>query len=441
MLGKGPPARQATRSAAKPTTLMTMVLLVAMVGVVAALSFVAYAPHAHALGTLITVDTAQDESNSDGDCSLREAIQAADTNASVDGCAAGSSVSRDTIVFSLGSSPAEIAMSAELAAGGEAPLLPDITDSAGLLIDGGSASVTVYGLGEPEWWGWVFFTVSSGAMLKLENLTIARSSGGIFNEGTLGLIDSTVSGLGGSHRPSAISNSGTLRVRNSTISWNRSYGSAISNGGMLTVTDSTFSQNQIAFGSGGAISNGGTIEITNSTFSENRAESAAGGAILNGGTLRVRYSTFSQNSGTEEWGAIYNTDRGTASLSNTIVARSTWEGSTSSEGNCSGTITDEGHNIEDGTSCSFSEANNSLSDIDPKLAPTLANNGGPTQTIKLLKGSPAINAIPKLENGCGTEVTTDQRGVKRPQGKGCEVGAFEKKKPKPSGPWASSSRR
>jgi hypothetical protein len=60
----------------------------------------------------------------------------------------------------------------------------------------------------------------------------------------------------------------------------------------------------------------------------------------------------------------------------------------------------------------------------------LANNGGPTQTIALLRGSPALNAIPKGQNGCATatdRIATDQRGVKRPQGKKCDIGAYEKK--------------
>jgi hypothetical protein len=57
----------------------------------------------------------------------------------------------------------------------------------------------------------------------------------------------------------------------------------------------------------------------------------------------------------------------------------------------------------------------------------LQKNGGPTQTIKLLPGSPAVSVIPKGTNGCGTEIKTDQRGVKRPQGPGCDIGAFEKK--------------
>jgi hypothetical protein len=56
----------------------------------------------------------------------------------------------------------------------------------------------------------------------------------------------------------------------------------------------------------------------------------------------------------------------------------------------------------------------------------LANNGGPTQTILILPGSPAVSVIPEGTNGCGTEITTDQRGKKRPNGSGCDVGAFEK---------------
>jgi hypothetical protein len=98
-------------------------------------------------------------------------------------------------------------------------------------------------------------------------------------------------------------------------------------------------------------------------------------------------------------------------------------------GNCGAfdPITDAGYNIEDADTCGFSAANNSKPSTDPKLASSLANNGGPTKTIALLKGSPALNAIPEATNGCGTEITTDQRGVSRPQGKGCDIGAFEKK--------------
>jgi len=109
-----------------------------------------------------------------------------------------------------------------------------------------------------------------------------------------------------------------------------------------------------------------------------------------------------------------------------------------SGGNCAGHIIDGGYNIDDGIddgiysgTCGFTEdeEHNSLPGRDPLLAKKLANNGGPTKTIALLKDSPAINAIPKGESGCATEITSDQRGVSRPQGSGCEIGAYEKEEP------------
>jgi hypothetical protein len=109
---------------------------------------------------------------------------------------------------------------------------------------------------------------------------------------------------------------------------------------------------------------------------------------------------------------------------NTIVAGQTAGGNCSIAGG--GLISDGGYNIEDGTSCGFSTATHSLSNTNPMLDPAgLQDNGGPTATIALLTGSPAIDAIPTGANGCGTTLTTDQRGITRPQGAGCDIGAFE----------------
>ena len=314
-------------------------------------------------GSIIKVNTKVDEANTDGDCSLREAITAANTNAKIDGCKAGSATERDSIRFALGKK-AKIVLGS---------LLPTITDPSGLRINGGDSSITISGNEQVR-----MFVVDASAELALLRLTVADGH--------------NVGGGGGS-----LSNfGGTVKVKNTTFTNNITPGFA-----------------------GGGISNSfGTLKVTNSTFSKNSA--GPGGAIANFDTLEVTNSTFSENSA-DAGGGIFNMDGATATLHSTIVANSP------SGGNCDGTITDGGYNIDDGTSCGFSKQQDSLPSTDPLLADQPAFNGGPTKTIALLAASPAINAIPEGKNGCATEIKTDQRGVSRPQGSRCDIGAFERK--------------
>jgi len=109
-------------------------------------------------------------------------------------------------------------------------------------------------------------------------------------------------------------------------------------------------------------------------------------------------------------------------LRNTIVANNT------SGGNCSGTITDSGNNLDSANTCGFTT--NAKINTDPNLGP-LADNGGPTQTFALLTGSPAINAGDNTI--CGATVGApnygagglDQRGIVHPQGVQCDIGSYE----------------
>jgi hypothetical protein len=187
-------------------------------------------------------------------------------------------------------------------------------------------------------------------------------------------------------------------VTNSTFSDNRAngFGGGIDNGFALTVTDSTFSGNS-AGNCGGGISNdtGGALSATNSTFSANRAN--AGGAVFNQGDPFLKSTILAANSG----------------------------------GNCSGGIADAGYNISDDSSCGFN-ATGSSNNTDPMLDPAgLRNNGGPTQTIALLSGSPAIDAIPLAD--CTDQasppnpIITDQRLFPRPDASesNCDIGAYE----------------
>ena len=190
-------------------------------------------------------------------------------------------------------------------------------------------------------------------------------------------------------------------------------GGGVSNSGTLIIANSTFSGNASS-DVGGGVWNGGTATITNSAFSGN--SSGYGGGVSNDtfGVLTVTNSTFSGNSAYVNGGGIANA--GTATLRNTIVANNT------TGGNCFGTITNGGNNIDSGTTCGWGSASGSMSSTDPMLG-ALASNGGPTQTFALFAGSPAIDGVTVgAPNGAPA---TDQRGVARPQGVRYDIGSYE----------------
>jgi autotransporter family porin len=203
----------------------------------------------------------------------------------------------------------------------------------------------------------------------------------------------------------------TLRVTEDTFSNNDSGGTAGGGGilsqGTTAVERSTFTGNSGDLGGGIMVGLTGSLSVVNSTFTANTAASF-GNAIKNFGTATVVNSTVSDNPSSTSDGSISST--GTMLLQNTIVADGT-------PSNCStvGPITDGGHNI------SWPDTTCPGLNVDPNLGP-LANNGGPTQTMALPLGSPAVDGVPATGAGCPP---TDQRGVLRPQGPSCDVGAFE----------------
>jgi len=146
-----------------------------------------------------------------------------------------------------------------------------------------------------------------------------------------------------------------------------------------------------------------------------------GGGIYNIGTLKINNSTVSGNR-SDNGGGIFSSDGGTATLQNGIVANN-------SGGNCSGTMTSNGYNLSSDSTCSFNSTGD-LNNTDPKLG-QLGNYGGPTQTIPLLSGSPAIDAgnPSGCTDGNGHLLKTDQRGKPRPDKEdksGCDMGAYER---------------
>lgn len=187
-------------------------------------------------------------------------------------------------------------------------------------------------------------------------------------------------------------------------------------GGTVTITNSTFVNNDSsAFA--GAIDNGGTMTITNSTITNNSA-STYGGGISNENTMTITNSTISGNSAVSGGGGILLTSSTSLSISGSIVAENT---STNPNNDCAnyGTITDNGYNMDSDSSC-FTASTSKHG--NPQLS-TLASNGGPTQTMALQQGSPAIDQVPLAS--CPP---TDQRGNARPDDASetaCDIGAYE----------------
>lgn len=346
--------------------------------------------------------------------------------------------------------------------------LPPFTDGTGLIIDGTGRSITVSGNNAVQ-----IMIVEAGAKLNLQHLTVANglvdrsmgNGGGIENFGTLTVTDCTFSGNVGDESGGGIDNQGTLTVNDSTFSANDAFfGGGINNDNILTVTNSRFSGNTAL--DGGGIASGDNLTVTNSTFSGNVAESLGGGiAGSHGGTVTnstffdnnaerggaiftigtVANSTFSGNT-SGGGGAIFEVDTVINStlygnsarfgnnfgigggiqdvippfnLANTILANNTG-------GDCAPdtAVNPSGVNLVQDGSCGAGSDPVHFIIADPNLGP-LADNGGPTQTHALLPGSPAIDtgdnsicAAPPVNN-------LDQRGVARPQGVYCDIGAFE----------------
>ncbi|MBV8451872.1 MAG: hypothetical protein JOZ29_06315, partial [Deltaproteobacteria bacterium] len=163
-------------------------------------------------------------------------------------------------------------------------------------------------------------------------------------------------------------------------------GGGIYNDGSLTVSGSTISGNTATTAGGGvANENGATALIVNSTFNGNTAISGDGGAITSGSsTLSVMMSSISGNTAGADGGGIFIAASDPVTLTNSIVASNTAQTSD----DISGTFTDGSGNV--------------ITPTSPIKLGALGNYGGPTQTMLPQPGSPAICAGDATKVSAGT---------------------------------------
>jgi hypothetical protein len=199
----------------------------------------------------------------------------------------------------------------------------------------------------------------------------------------------------------------------------------------IWITNSAFYSNTTTRSGGALLNSFGEAAIVNSTFAGNQAADDAGAIYLATDPATLNNVTVAGNTAQHSHtgvggGGLVVASGVVVTASNSILAGNTDLGSQAPD--CAGTLITGGHNlIQSTTGCTLSgTASGDITGTSALLGP-LQDNGGATWTQALLPGSPAIDAgSPALPGSGGAACeAADQRGVSRPQGNACDIGAFE----------------
>jgi CSLREA domain-containing protein len=350
---------------------------------VAAVAGLLAMPAAASAATLF-VGTATDSWAVDATCSLREAIEAANTNGNFQGCNFGADDNADTIQLSNGQ---------------------NYTRSL-------TGDDTVNAVGDLD--------------IRNEPLTIELGAPGLnatINSNATGdrVLEIGPTGAGITVTISGVNIRGGVNVAGSDGG-----GMLVSNGSTLNFSQGDVSNNH-SLRFGGGIENSGTLNVTNATLTGNVADSLGGGGLDHNGinpTSTLNSVTVFNNSGGDGGGVFRFL--GTMNLFNTIVAGNTDTNTTANNRpDCGGTNptptgpSSLGFNLIGSTlGCNYTAAGGDVTDTAANLAAATSDNN--TFVVPLNPGSPAIDA-----GALSGVPATDQRGTARPQGARCDMGAYE----------------
>jgi CSLREA domain-containing protein len=335
-----------------------------------------------------------DGSCSDGECSLRDAVVSA---------APGERIGLPSGLFALslgGSGGVDV---------GDIDLDRDVSIVG---IGDTGTFITASALGDRAFHARVGISVSLERLTIIGGSTSSRGGGIAIETGAAVAIERTTISGSEARNGGAISvTDATVLLRDSTLIANeaarRGGGISAHGASQVDVVASTFDANMAASGGGIWASRQTALRIDRSTLARNGAET--GGAIRTRATTSIERTTIARNAATE--GAAIVAHTRVRVLGSLVAANRSESGRP-----CVGKFRSRGHNV--GTRgtirCGFSAATDRIV-RDAGLGP-FAGAGGPTPTIALLPGSPAID----VERGCQAR---DQRGVRRDRR--CDAGAYE----------------
>lgn len=418
-------------------------------------------------GTVTSIAALIANPGADG-ISLREAIQAANTDTTA-----------DDITFALGLS----GMTINLSNLGELPITQPLTINASALAAG--ITIKAFDASAANGDGTRIFNVDDGAagliVVSMQNLTLtggdvpvaSEVGGAIRSTENLSITKCTITGNRAAISGGGLYLSGGQTVISlSTISGNTaaSGGGVSIHGGTATIVDTTVSGNTATlFGAGVFADGGGTLFFNRSTASGNTTPGAGAGISVSNVTTTVTNSTISGNSAAVKGGGIYANVPATGPLAilYSTITRNTADSDVNGAGSGGGLYLGDGTGnvtIKNTIIAGNTDFSNRAPDIDNTTAPThptitqtytivgnnkgsgllaggligtqaapinpllalLANNGGPTKTHAFTASSPAFNAgDPAAIAGAGAVPTNDQRGFVRVSGGRIDIGAFE----------------
>ena len=386
-----------------------------------------------AYGLTYTVTKTADTNDGvcDADCSFREAV-----------FAANATVENDTIAFSalFNSAQTITLLSGEIVVAANGALTIDGPGANLLTLSGNNASRIL--------------ASSANVVVNINNLRFTAGNGAgttntgrggaIYNVGgTMTITNSIFTGNSASNG-GALNNAAwtastpdvpaVLTIVNSVFTNNSSTssGAAMQNfaTSTLNIVNSTVANNNSSnTGIAAALQANGTVTITNSTFSGNIAPTGTGGGVyFNGSSMTMTNTTIVGNSCGVGGGGLHRTGTNPANIRNSIIANNTGAAATP---DVLGVVNSQGTNIIGNIGTSTGWIGTDLQNINPLLG-ALADNGGLGATHLPQPGSPALNAgqncVVDLSCPAGNPpqaVTTDQRGVTRPQNVTVDIGSVE----------------
>jgi CSLREA domain-containing protein len=353
-------------------------------------------------GTTITVDSLADTTGSP-DCTLRDAITSADTDAATGGCPAGVSTGPDAIVFSV---------SGTIFLGAALP-----TIDSDMSIDGSAQSITIDGQKSVRAFQVLGGTVSfSNIFVTNVDATNSEGAGFLITAGTVALSDVIVANAHAQNDAGVRNAGGTVTIDDSSFENNTSNNNAaaVGNYATMTIRSSTFTGN-IAYYAGGAVEDGGTMTIANSTFYENTGQQEGGALVNVGGQFTILNSTVVGNA------ALYGSAlANVSSLGQVTIRNSIFAGSSPLCSNTGAAFVVTTSFAQDASCPGFTKTTAAHLALG-----SLGSYGGSTETIPLLPWSTAINAADNTVCSGADVGSLDQRGVTRPMGPSCDLGAFE----------------